>query len=86
MVWSRVGTGDYQGFASLGTPHSLRPYFIAKVWRKTRNAGLAPRLAWRQSIGPIQRCAHADDPMQVKTYDKVFGNYDQEPLPCMKLS
>lgn len=54
------------------TPHSLRHYFITRIWRKTHDLHLAQRLARHQSIHSTQRYTHIDDPALDKTYREVF--------------
>lgn len=54
------------------TPHSLRHYFITRIWRQTHDLHLAQRLARHQSIHSTQRYTHIDDPALDKTYREVF--------------
>ena len=55
------------------TPHSLRHYFITKIWRQTGDLLVAQKLARHQNIATTQRYAHVDDPTLDKAYGDVFG-------------
>ena len=55
------------------TPHSLRHYFITKIWRQTGDLLVAQKLARHQNIATTQRYAHVDDPTLDQAYGDVFG-------------
>lgn len=55
------------------TPHSLRHYFITKIWRQTGDLLLAQKLARHQNIATTQRYAHVDNPTLDQAYGDVFG-------------
>lgn len=61
------------------TPHSLRHYFITKVWRKTGDLRLAQKLGRHRSITSTQRYAHADDPTLDDVYSELFGEQPEQP-------
>jgi integrase/recombinase XerC len=54
------------------TPHSLRHYFVSKIWSQSHDLMLAKELARHDSVLTTQRYTHIDDDQLKSAHRRVF--------------